>query len=246
MSILKNRKIGLITALSLWAISCVISYHGIQESEETRRTTECASLLKSLCGATEMYHLDKNINPTESPLMRMDPARMQDHLIQEGYLSERMPCPGGALVELRLHSGQSSSEVEPFCPGHGRFLRQSIDASEARAMSETPFLWLLAHISFAVLSLALSIAALVRSKRWGDRYRTGRERLLPASWIIALNVLFAPAGLLAMGRHRQAVWQLTFILLTGFYFSLPWILIVLPATAWVAITRFHEEHRRRC
>jgi hypothetical protein len=93
-----------------------------------------------------------------------------------------------------------------------------------------------------VFTMAFWGAVMVRAYRWGRRYNAGSVELLPTSWVLGLSFLFAPAGMLAMGCFRQAVWQV--ICAAGILASgmMNIYLVNLVMLAWTAIARYRLEN----
>jgi hypothetical protein len=249
MSLLRNRRVGLLVTLNVWAVTTVLAVHALREDTVRDRRNACLANLKRLAGAIEMYQLDKNLKPWDQALRDMDPVALQQLLAGEGYLQSATPCPSGQWPGVRWHTGGceprcTPGEVDPMCPEQHASL-SALARQREQDPRETPE-WaagslVLRLAAFAIFPLAFYVAVLIRSARWGERYRAGRVDLLPASWVLVLTLVFAPAGLVAIARYRQAVWQFLFIAGATVGLAWPSYLTLLPVLAWTAVTRYMEE-----
>lgn len=238
MKIWTNRKIGLVAAIGVWLVCVLLALASSWKLEAYCQARECACNLKTLQGACEMYALDRNLSLSEMRRSFASPRAMQDAFCHDGYLREPLACEG-RLAELGPDP-RDEAGVEACCPLHRRTLTAAIGLP-----GEPPTLagfGLVARLAaFVVFPFCFWFAAQVRCVRFGLQYRAGTARLIPASWALAASLLFAPAGVAAMGCFRQAIWQFAFLNVATFWFGWPATLTALPLLAWTAIVRYREE-----
>ena len=229
--ILRNRTIGALAALATWGLFFAVDSFEGAATARLREAAECRSMRRQLEGAAEMYCLDRNVQLRDS-VLAAGAIVAHAELTRLGY--ERAPARcGERLIEL---CGEAA-----YCPEHG------LSGAAGRCESEPSLVRVVlalmasygAHVVFPI---AFWLAIGARALRWGRRYRTGQARLLPASWVITLNLMCPPAGLIALGRFRGAAVQAALIG-AAMACGIPLYLATLPAAAWAAVARLAEEAR---
>lgn len=237
-NLLGNRKIGLMAALLTW-IGCLgILAHDLLRFDRWRMEWSCHEARRDLENALETYALDHG-RAGIGRLMVRSPISIQATLYARGYLGSLRPCPGGDIPLVRKVEPARGSMFVTLCADHPGSTDQMLSRLRGQKIP-TCRMFVLAIAGLLIFPAAFWIAACVRSYRWSRRSCTAP---LPASWIVTLNLLFAPAGLIAMGCYRQAVWQS--IVSLGLLATLGWYPAAYLALNlfWIVATLKLTRHR---
>lgn len=214
-NLLCDRKVGLMAAIFTWIGCLAVLSLDLVRFDQWRTEWSCHEGRRDLESTLEAFALDRGPNEARR-LMRRRPIAIQAQLLNEGYLAGLHTCRLGGFPQIWKVEPARVSEFETLCVRHSG--SSEIRLRQLRSQ-KLPIcrMFVLGIAGLVVFPLAFWAAACVRSYRWSRRSYVSE---LPPSWIVVLNLLFAPAGLLAMGRTRQAIWQT--IATVGLFACLGW------------------------
>lgn len=244
MSVLKDRKVGLIAAFVVWGLLLATSTGLDRMRRATTARRNCLTATRHAMGALEMYGLDQNL-PGKSlcAWLLKDASAVSDTLFQQGYQLQPRFLPEGCQPRFSLVGTSDVATVNVDCEAHPG-LALDPDPVNAPTWEETSdvaqvFVMAVDGAAWLVFPVLFWVAGCLRAHRFSQ---SSDKRRLPLGWVLALNVLFAPAGLLAMGCRRQAAWQFLAMMALPLTFEPSWWAVILIMSAWTgwAWKRFHS------